>query len=164
MLHRCIPVESYVLQYDLIELDNHLMFVKETITILVRDIRHLHPKAILVVMVQWRHRPIEKATWEIEQDTQKQIPQPIRALRYVFILIFADEFFLIIDVVMILRVIFVLPHYFRYLVLFHSDPKSFVTYCHWQFNYLVVCLNFIQFFILSGFFNLKIWLWLKKCQ
>ena len=74
MLRRYIPDESHVLRYDSVELDDRLTFVEELVAILARDVRQLRSRSIPVVKVQWRHRPIEEATWEIEQEMQEQFP------------------------------------------------------------------------------------------
>ncbi|KAH0724552.1 hypothetical protein KY284_000417 [Solanum tuberosum] len=74
MLRRYVPDESHVLQYDAVELDDHLTFVEEPVAILARDVRRLRSRAIPVVKVRWRHRPVEKATWETEQEMREQFP------------------------------------------------------------------------------------------
>lgn len=62
MLWRYIPDESHLLQYGLVELDDSLIFVKEPISILARDVTQLSSRAIAVVKIQWRHRLVEKTT------------------------------------------------------------------------------------------------------
>ncbi|XP_069154712.1 uncharacterized protein [Solanum lycopersicum] len=42
----------------------NLTFEEEPITILDRKIRKLRSKEIASVKVQWKHRPVEEATWE----------------------------------------------------------------------------------------------------
>ena len=74
MLRRYIPDESHVLQYDAIELDDHLTFVEEPFAILARDVRKLRSRAIPIVKVRWRHRSVEEATWETEQEMREQFP------------------------------------------------------------------------------------------
>lgn len=74
MLRRYIPDESHVLQYDAIELDDHLTFVEEPVAILARDVRKLRSRAIPIVKVRWRHRSVEEATWETEQEMREQFP------------------------------------------------------------------------------------------
>lgn len=58
VLHQYVPDESYVLQYDVVELDDHLIFVEEPVAILARDVRRLRSRAVLVVKVCWRHYPV----------------------------------------------------------------------------------------------------------
>ncbi|XP_049406129.1 uncharacterized protein LOC125869726 [Solanum stenotomum] len=74
MLRRYVPDESHVLQYDAVELDDRLAFVEEPVAILARDVRRLRSRAIPVVKVRWRHRPVEEATWETEQEMREQFP------------------------------------------------------------------------------------------
>ncbi|WMV52715.1 hypothetical protein MTR67_046100 [Solanum verrucosum] len=71
MLRRYVRDESHVLQYDAVELDDRLTFVEEPVDILARDVRKLRSRAIHVVKVRWRHRPIEEATWETEQEMRE---------------------------------------------------------------------------------------------
>ena len=68
MLRQYIPDESHVLQWDSVQLDEKLAFVEEPVSILARDVRRLRSREIPVVKVQWRHRPVEEATWELEHD------------------------------------------------------------------------------------------------
>ena len=63
-----------MLQYDAIELDDHLIFVEDKVGILARDVRKLRLRAIPIVNVGWRHRSVEEATWEIEQEMREQFP------------------------------------------------------------------------------------------
>ncbi|WMV18794.1 hypothetical protein MTR67_012179, partial [Solanum verrucosum] len=74
MLRRYVPDESHVLQYDAVELDDCLTFVEEPVAILARDVRRLHSRAIPIVKVRWRHRPVEEATWETEHEMRVQSP------------------------------------------------------------------------------------------
>ncbi|WMV18508.1 hypothetical protein MTR67_011893, partial [Solanum verrucosum] len=74
MLRRYVPDESHVLQYDAVELDDRLTFVEEPVAILARDVRRLCSRAIPVVKVRWRHRPVEEATWETEHEMRVQSP------------------------------------------------------------------------------------------
>ncbi|WMV18792.1 hypothetical protein MTR67_012177, partial [Solanum verrucosum] len=74
MLRRYVPDESHVLQYDAVELDDRLTFVEEPVAILARDVRRLHSRAIPIVKVRWRHRPVEEATWETEHEMRVQSP------------------------------------------------------------------------------------------
>ncbi|WMV57971.1 hypothetical protein MTR67_051356, partial [Solanum verrucosum] len=43
--------------------------------ILDRDVRKLRIKKIKSVKVQWKHRPVEEATWETEWDMRDKYPQ-----------------------------------------------------------------------------------------
>ena len=55
-------------------LDQNLTFEEEPITILDRQIRKLRSKEIASVKVQWKHRPVEEATWETESDMRSKYP------------------------------------------------------------------------------------------
>ncbi|WMV19919.1 hypothetical protein MTR67_013304 [Solanum verrucosum] len=50
-------------------------YKEEPIAILDRDVRKLRTKEIKSVKVQWKHHPVEEATWEIEKDMQNKYPQ-----------------------------------------------------------------------------------------
>ncbi|WMV41264.1 hypothetical protein MTR67_034649 [Solanum verrucosum] len=73
-LHRYDSDESHVLQYDVVEVDGRLTYIKQLVAILARVMRQLRTRAIHVVKVYWRHRLVEEATWEIEQEMQEQFP------------------------------------------------------------------------------------------
>ena len=74
MLRRYVPDESHVLQYDAVELDDRLTFVEEPFAILASDVRMLRSRAIPIVKVHWKHRLVEEATWETEQEMREQFP------------------------------------------------------------------------------------------
>ncbi|KAF3670557.1 hypothetical protein FXO37_08490 [Capsicum annuum] len=57
---------SHVLRWDSVQLDDQLTFVEEPVLVLACDVKRLRTREIPVVKVQWGHRPVEKATWEIE--------------------------------------------------------------------------------------------------
>ncbi|WMV45067.1 hypothetical protein MTR67_038452 [Solanum verrucosum] len=72
MLHRYVPDESHMIQYDAVDLDDSLRYIEELV--LARDVRRLHSRAIPVVKVHWIHRPVEEATWENEHEMRAQFP------------------------------------------------------------------------------------------
>ncbi|WMV08049.1 hypothetical protein MTR67_001434 [Solanum verrucosum] len=74
MLSRYVPDESHVIQYDEVDLDDSLRYIEEPVVILARDVRRLRSRAIPVVKIHWRHRPVEEATWEIEHEMRAQFP------------------------------------------------------------------------------------------
>ena len=57
---------DHVIQWDSVLLDQNLTFEEEPITILDRQIRKLRSKEIASVKVQWKHSPLQEATWETE--------------------------------------------------------------------------------------------------
>ncbi|XP_069147104.1 uncharacterized protein [Solanum lycopersicum] len=68
MLRKYIPDESHVISLDSVELGPDFTYEEETIAILDRQIRKLRTKEIASVKVQWKHRSVREATWEIESD------------------------------------------------------------------------------------------------
>jgi len=66
---------AHVIQWDSVLLDQNLTFEEEPVTILDRQIRKLRSKEIGSVKVQWKHRPVEEATWETESDMRSRYPQ-----------------------------------------------------------------------------------------
>ncbi|KAF3631177.1 7-deoxyloganetin glucosyltransferase [Capsicum annuum] len=74
ILRQYILDESHVLQWDSIQFDEGLTFVEEPTSILAREVRRLRSRDIPVVKFQWRHHPVEEATWEIERDMHAQYP------------------------------------------------------------------------------------------
>ncbi|XP_055814127.1 uncharacterized protein LOC129883508 [Solanum dulcamara] len=75
---RYISDESYVIQWDSVQFDESLAFEEEPIAILDRHVRKLRSKEIPSVKVKWRHRLIEKATWETEEDMWPRYPHIFR--------------------------------------------------------------------------------------
>ncbi|KAH0672776.1 hypothetical protein KY290_026933 [Solanum tuberosum] len=73
----CVGPIAYrlALPPNLSSLHPDLQYEKESIAILDRDVRKLKTKEIKSVKVQWRHRPVEEATWETERDMQEKYPQ-----------------------------------------------------------------------------------------
>ncbi|XP_015072616.1 uncharacterized protein LOC107016764 [Solanum pennellii] len=78
---------DHVIQWDSVLLDKNLTFEEEPITILDRQIRKLRSKEIASVKVQWKHRPLEEATWETELDMRSKYPHLFErsALRHVYL-------------------------------------------------------------------------------
>ncbi|WMV50277.1 hypothetical protein MTR67_043662 [Solanum verrucosum] len=64
-----------IIKWNSIMLDKDLLYEEEPIAILDRDNRKLRTKEIKSVKVQWKHRPIEKATCETKKDKQDKYPQ-----------------------------------------------------------------------------------------
>ncbi|WMV30787.1 hypothetical protein MTR67_024172 [Solanum verrucosum] len=50
------------------------VYPEEPIAILDRDVHKLRAKEIKSVKVQWKHRPVEEATWETEKDMRDKYP------------------------------------------------------------------------------------------
>ncbi|XP_015057693.1 uncharacterized protein LOC107003982 [Solanum pennellii] len=66
---------AHVIQWDSVLLDQNLTIEEEPVTILDRQIQKLRSKEIASVKVQWKHRPVERATWETESDMRNKYPQ-----------------------------------------------------------------------------------------
>ncbi|XP_059306316.1 uncharacterized protein LOC132057727 [Lycium ferocissimum] len=66
---------TYIVRWDSILLDENLTYEEEPIAILDRQVRKLRSKEIASMKVQWKHRPIEKATWETKSDMRSRYPQ-----------------------------------------------------------------------------------------
>lgn len=63
-----------MIQWDSVALDQDLSYEEEPIVILDRQARQLRSKRIDLVKVQWSHRPVEEATWEVESDMRRRYP------------------------------------------------------------------------------------------
>ncbi|XP_059289700.1 uncharacterized protein LOC132043237 [Lycium ferocissimum] len=66
---------TYIVRWDLVLLDENLTFEEEPIAILDRQVQKLWSKEIASMKVQWKHRPIEEATWETGSDMHERYPQ-----------------------------------------------------------------------------------------
>ncbi|WMV50945.1 hypothetical protein MTR67_044330 [Solanum verrucosum] len=58
-------------KWDSIVLDKDLQYEEEPIAILDRDVCKLRINEIRSVKVQWKHRPVEEATWETERGNAR---------------------------------------------------------------------------------------------
>ncbi|WMV49801.1 hypothetical protein MTR67_043186 [Solanum verrucosum] len=74
MLKRYHGDGDYIIKWDSVVLDKDLQYEEEPIAILDRDVRKLRTKEIKSVKVQCRHRPVEEATWETENDMLDNYP------------------------------------------------------------------------------------------
>ncbi|WMV08256.1 hypothetical protein MTR67_001641 [Solanum verrucosum] len=75
MLKRYHGDGDYIIKWDSIVLDKDLQYKEEPIAILYSDVRKLRTKEIKSVKVQWKHRPVEEATWETKRDMGDKYPQ-----------------------------------------------------------------------------------------
>ncbi|WMV36715.1 hypothetical protein MTR67_030100 [Solanum verrucosum] len=75
MLKRYHGDGDYIIKCDAIVLDKDLQYEEEPIAILNCDVHMLRTKEIKSVKVQWKHRPVEEATWETERDMRDKYPQ-----------------------------------------------------------------------------------------
>ncbi|XP_060170549.1 uncharacterized protein LOC132601484 [Lycium barbarum] len=74
MLKRYHSDGSYIICWDSILLDENLFYGEEPIAILDRQVRKLSSKEIASIKVQWKHCPVEEATWETEFDMHSGYP------------------------------------------------------------------------------------------
>ncbi|WMV55148.1 hypothetical protein MTR67_048533 [Solanum verrucosum] len=67
---KCVGPVAYrlALPPNLSDVHPELQYEEEPVAILDRDVRKLRTKEIKSVKVQWKHRPVEEATWETEKD------------------------------------------------------------------------------------------------
>ena len=68
MLKRYHGDGDYIIKWNSIVLDIDLQYEEKPIVFLDRDVHKLRTKEIKSVKVQWKHRPVEEATWETERD------------------------------------------------------------------------------------------------
>ncbi|XP_060190699.1 uncharacterized protein LOC132619958 [Lycium barbarum] len=66
---------SYIIHWDSVQFDQDLSFEEEPVAILDKKVRKLREKEVASVKVQWKHRPVEEATWETEDDMCSRYPQ-----------------------------------------------------------------------------------------
>ncbi|WMV50808.1 hypothetical protein MTR67_044193 [Solanum verrucosum] len=57
-------IGPYEILWIVVQWDVCLSFVEELVANLNKDVRQLHSKAIPMVKVHWRHRPVEEAIWD----------------------------------------------------------------------------------------------------
>ncbi|KAH0654669.1 hypothetical protein KY289_032347 [Solanum tuberosum] len=65
---------DYIIKWDSIVLDKDLQYEEEPVSSLDRDVCKLRTKEIKSVKVQWKHRPVEEATWETDRDVRDKYP------------------------------------------------------------------------------------------
>ena len=74
MLKRYHGDGNYIIRWDSVLLDENLSNEEEHVAFLDREIRKLRSREIASIKVQWKNRPVEKATWEKEVDMQERYP------------------------------------------------------------------------------------------
>ncbi|XP_070014362.1 uncharacterized protein [Nicotiana sylvestris] len=63
-----------VLDFSSIQLDESLGYEEDPVSIVARQDRQLRSKRIFAVKVRWRGQPVEKATWDPEEDIRSRYP------------------------------------------------------------------------------------------
>ncbi|KAK8685990.1 hypothetical protein V6N13_125018 [Hibiscus sabdariffa] len=74
MLRRYRSDPSHVMPVEEIELYLDLSYEEEPVEILASDNKVLRGRTIELVKVKWRHRGVEEATWERNDDMMEQFP------------------------------------------------------------------------------------------
>ena len=103
-----------------------MTFVEEPVAILARDVGKLRSRVIPIVKVHWRHRSVEEATWETEQELESSFPACLSLQVLLGPYFRGRKFFLVVDIVMTLVIFSVLSSVHR-LERSYSDSKSFMT-------------------------------------
>ena len=75
MLRRYMSNPSHVVSSETIELRQDLMYEKEPVEILTREVKELRKKRISLVKVLSRNHKTEEATWESEEVMWQQYSQ-----------------------------------------------------------------------------------------
>ncbi|KAL0544048.1 hypothetical protein IC582_019159 [Cucumis melo] len=75
MLRKYVPDPSHVVDYEPLEIDENLSYVKQPVEILAREVKTLRNKEIPLVKVLWRNHWVEEATWEREDDMRSRYPE-----------------------------------------------------------------------------------------
>ncbi|KAK8973046.1 hypothetical protein V6N11_018576 [Hibiscus sabdariffa] len=74
MLRRYRLDLSHVMPVEEIDLNPNLSYDEEPVEILASDSKVLRGRTIELVKVKWRHRGVEEATWERNDDMMEQFP------------------------------------------------------------------------------------------
>lgn len=82
--------EDFIIEWDSILLEKNIQYKEKLVSILDRDVRRFRTKLINSVKVQWKHRPIYKATWKTEKDMHDKYPScsMIQVLLYPYFSLF----------------------------------------------------------------------------
>ncbi|KAL7584811.1 hypothetical protein Lser_V15G42897 [Lactuca serriola] len=70
-LRKCVLDNGVVVQFDDIQVDEHLNYVERPIAILERKMKVLCNKEIPSVKVQWQHRRDSEWTWESKAEMRE---------------------------------------------------------------------------------------------
>ena len=75
MLRKYVADTSHVVDYEPLEIDEHLSYVEQPVEILAREVKMLRNRSIPLVKVLWRNHRIEEATWEREEEMRTRYPE-----------------------------------------------------------------------------------------
>ncbi|GJW73571.1 putative reverse transcriptase domain-containing protein [Tanacetum coccineum] len=73
-LKKCLSDETLAIPLDEIQIEDKLYFVKETVKIMDREVKHKKQNRILIVKVRWNSRRDPEFTWEREDQIRKKYP------------------------------------------------------------------------------------------
>nr|GEZ38467.1 putative reverse transcriptase domain-containing protein [Tanacetum cinerariifolium] len=71
-LKKCLADEPLAIQFDEIQIDKKLHFIKEPVEIMNREVKRLNQSRILIVKIRWNSRRGPEFTWEREDQMQKK--------------------------------------------------------------------------------------------
>ena len=74
MLRKYIADPSYVLQPQMVELNEDLSYEEYPVAVVNRQVRQLRTKDIPMVKVLWSNHSAEDCTWEAEAEIRKTYP------------------------------------------------------------------------------------------
>ena len=74
MLRKYLHDESYVVDFQELQVEPNLSYGEQPVQILDREVCHLRSKSVALVKVLWRNQRFEEATWEPEAAMLDQFP------------------------------------------------------------------------------------------
>ena len=75
MLRKYIANPDVIVEYEPLDMQEGLTYVKEPVKIVDKKDQVLHTKTIPIVKVLWHNHGVEKASWEAEHDMQNRYSQ-----------------------------------------------------------------------------------------
>ncbi|GJS09013.1 putative reverse transcriptase domain-containing protein [Tanacetum coccineum] len=73
-MKKCLSDETLAIPLDEIQIDDKLQFIKETVEIMDREVKHLKQSRIPIIKVRWNSRRGPEFTWEREYQTKNKYP------------------------------------------------------------------------------------------
>jgi hypothetical protein len=80
MLKKYIVNLDVIVEYEPLEIQEGLIYVKEPVKIVDKKEQVLHTKMIHIVKVLWRNHGVKEASWEAKQDMQSRYPHLFESL------------------------------------------------------------------------------------
>ncbi|XP_027178031.1 uncharacterized protein LOC113777196 [Coffea eugenioides] len=74
LLKKYYPDPAHILHTEDIKLDETLTYGEQPVQILDQKVKELRNKQISLVKILWKNHDVEEATWEVEEDMQKEYP------------------------------------------------------------------------------------------